>query len=141
MKLVYLIVPFALSMHTGQKAISQSGEDAFTVFCTGNQDSTGICLESNNPDEQKKLDCIMLPGNIIECKNKSKEKVECILIAATSAQAEFSCNKNNEVSIDFVSTTPIKEDIPSKIDNIEQDSTVESTNENPNATSIFTEAF
>ena len=141
MKLIYLIVPFALSMHTGQKAISQSSEDAFTVFCTGNQDSTGICLESNNPDEQNKLDCIMLPGNIIECKNKSKEKVECILIAATSAQAEFSCNKNNEVSVDFVSTTPIKEDIPSEIDNIEQDNTVESTNESANTTSIFTDAF
>ena len=27
MKLIYLIVAFALSMHTGQKAISQSGEE------------------------------------------------------------------------------------------------------------------
>ena len=46
--------------------------------------------------------------------------------------AEFSCNKKNEVSIDFVSTTPIKDDIPSEIDNIEQDNTVESTSENAN---------
>ena len=98
MKLIYLIVPFALSMHTGQRAISQSSEDAFTVFCTGNRDSTGICLENNNLIT-KKLDCIML-GNIIECKNRSK-KVECVLISATSAQSEFSCNKKNEVSIDF----------------------------------------
>ena len=41
----------------------------------------------------------MVPGNIIDCRNESKDQIECILIIATSAQAEFSCRKNRSTSI------------------------------------------
>ena len=139
MKFRFAGVLLTLMMHTGRQAISQTSEDSFTVFCTGNQDSTGSCFEGSIPDEQKKLDCIMVPGNIIDCKNEAKEKVECILIAATSAQAEFSCNKNNDVSIDSVLTQPIEENIiiqESKIKN-----TVNGTNQNADVTGFFTDAF
>ena len=50
----------------------------------------------------------MVPGNIIECQNDVKEQIECILIAATSAQSEFSCNKNSERSIDTQASTSIE---------------------------------
>ena len=128
-------------MYTSQQAISQSGEDSFTVFCTGNQDSTGVCFDGSNPDDQKKLNCIMVPGNIIDCKNEAKEKVECILIAATSAQAEFSCIKNNEFSIDYRSTTPIEENSSNQIEDIKQNNVIDSTNKNSNDASLFTDAF
>lgn len=129
-------------MHTSQQAISQSAEDSFTVFCTGNQDSTGVCFDGSNPDDQKKLNCIMVPGNIIECKNEAKEKVECILIAATSAQAEFSCIKNNEFSIDYGSTTPIEENSSNQIEDIKKTNIIDSAKKkDSNDASLFTDAF
>lgn len=97
-----------LSTQVDLPVMSQNSDDSFTVFCTGNQDSTGTCLEASNSEEQKKLDCIMVPGNIIDCKNEADEQIECILIAATSAQAEFSCNKNTESSIEPEATIPIE---------------------------------
>ena len=81
----------------------------------------------------------MVPGNIIDCKNEAKEKVECILIAATSAQAEFSCNKNNDVSIDSILTQPIEENIINQESKIKN--TVNGTNQNADVTGFFTDAF
>ena len=141
MKFIHLTIFFAVLIHTSQQAISQPDEVSFTVFCTGNQDTTGVCYDESNPDDQKKLDCIMVPGNIIECKNEAKEKVECILITATSAQAEFSCSKNNQVSIDYGSTSPIEENSPSQTEEINQNNTGESIKRNTNDASIFTDAF
>ena len=140
MKLRFLVILLTLSTYTDQQIISQAGEDSFTIFCTGNQDSTGVCFEGSNPDEQKKLDCIMVPGNIIDCKNQANEKVECILIAATSAQAEFSCNKNNEVSIDYGST-PVEDNSPNQPNNMDQDNTIHNTNKSTNDAIFFTDAF
>ena len=74
-------------------------------------------------------------------KNEAKEKVECILITATSAQAEFSCNRNNQVSIDYGSTSPIEENSPNQTEDIEQNNIVNSTKKNPNDASLFTDAF
>ena len=141
MKHILPIIFFSLSMHTGQQAISQSAEDSFTVFCTGNQDSTGVCFDGSNPEDQKKLNCIMVPGNIIDCKNEAKEKVECILIAATSAQAEFSCIKNNEFSIDYGSTTIIEENSSNQTEDIKQNNIIDSAKKDPNDASLFTDAF
>ena len=141
MKFIHLTIFFAVLIHTSQQAISQPDEVSFTVFCTGNQDTTGVCYDESNPDDQKKLDCIMVPGNIIDCKNEAKEKVECILITATSAQAEFSCIKNNEFSIDYGSTTPIEENSSNQIEEIKQNNIVDSAKKNPNDASLFTDAF
>lgn len=82
-------------------------DGSFTVFCTGNHDSTGSCLEVSEAEESKQLECIMVPGNIIDCKNETNEQIDCILIAATSAQAEFSCRKNKEQSIDSAATSSV----------------------------------
>ena len=96
MKLISLIISLISLTQVSQFAASQAADDSFTVFCTGNHDSTGSCLEVSSSEELKELNCIMVPGNIIDCKNEANERIECILIAATSAQAEFSCNKNTE---------------------------------------------
>ena len=141
MKFIRLIIFFAILIRTSQQAISRPDEVSFTVFCTGNQDSTGVCYDESNPDNHKKLDCIMVPGNIIECNNEAREKVECILIATTSAQAEFSCSKNNQVSIDYGSTSPIEENSPSQTEEINQNNTGEGIKRNTNDAGIFTDAF
>ena len=82
---------------------------SFTIYCTGNHDSTGSCIEPNESSGDKKLDCIMVPGNIIDCKNKTEDNIECILIASTSAQAEFSCRKRmmKEREFEPAATMPV----------------------------------
>ena len=82
-----------------QQASAQMGDDSFTVFCTGNHDSTGHCLEAGETNQSQNLECIMVPGNIVDCKNEHNEQIDCILITATSAQAEFSCRKNTQQTI------------------------------------------
>ena len=75
-------------------ALAEADPEHFTIYCTGNHDATGTCLEVSDSEEYNKLECIMVPGNIIDCNNEGKDNIECILITATSAQAEFSCTKN-----------------------------------------------
>ena len=83
----------------------------------------------------------MVPGNIIDCKNEAKEKVECILITATSAQAEFSCNRNNQVSIDYGSTSPIEENNPKQKEEIKESNIEDSEKRNTIEASLFNDAF
>lgn len=119
MKLKFYVISLILSTQVCQFAMSQTDDNSFTVYCTGNQDSTGICLEISDSEDHKKLDCIMVPGNIIECQNEVKEQIECILIAATSAQSEFSCNKNSERSIDTQASTSIESSATQTIEDID----------------------
>ena len=112
-----------LSLQAGQKTAAQMDDGSFTVFCTGNHDSTGTCLEVSEAEETEELECIMVPGNIIDCKNETNEQIDCILIAATSAQAEFSCRKNTDQFIDNTATTPVEDG--SELTNDEPDNLIE----------------
>lgn len=107
----------ASAIHHGS---ANESDTSFTVFCTGNHDSTGSCIEPDESSGDKKLDCIMVPGNIIDCKNDTDDNIECILIAATSAQAEFSCRKRsaNESEFEPAATIPVQ-NAPSEINNPE----------------------
>ena len=130
---------------------SPAADDSFTVFCTGNHDSTGSCLEVSKTEEHKELNCIMVPGNIIDCKNDAKERIECILMAATSAQAEFSCSKNTERTFELEETNTIEIPTTQTINEIEYENkedldTSQTNDENKgstdiNQTSIFNSPF
>ena len=82
---------------------AQTGE-TFTVYCTGNHDTTGSCLKISDSEEPEEFECIMVPGNIIDCKNNSDTNIECILITSTSAQAEFSCSESMAKSLKSAET-------------------------------------
>ena len=61
------------------------------VYCTSNLDSTGVCTDGKT---QSSFDCIIIPGHIIECKDKTFSKFECILTTqVTPTQAQFTCSK------------------------------------------------
>ena len=110
-----LLVTFMMLVNTHQCVAAEDNDDSFTVFCTGNHDSTGICIDANADDESNSLNCTMVPGNIIDCRNESKDQIECILIVATSAQAEFSCSKSgsnsiNEETADYIDNLSIEVD-------------------------------
>ena len=114
---------FILALFAFQSAgplFAGSDQAAFSVFCTGNHDSTGSCLDVSNSKEFKELDCIMVPGNIIDCKNEKSSNIECILITATSAQAEFSCTHNHDASLGSLETTLIEDTDSQKIDIVDE---------------------
>ena len=149
MKLISLIISLISLTQVSQFAASQAADDSFTVFCTGNHDSTGSCLEVSSSEELKELNCIMVPGNIIDCKNEANERIECILIAATSAQAEFSCNKNTERTFVPEARTIIEIPTSQTIDEGEGEESLDITqsidgndeNAGTNQTNIFNSPF
>ena len=60
-----------------------------TVFCTNNKDGTGACLTSS----QKPVECILIPGSVVECTDKDEEELACVSVHSTSAIVEISCEK------------------------------------------------
>ena len=80
-----IIVPHSFLNYS----LSKSNQN-FEVYCTSNLDSTGVCTDESNTS----FSCIIIPGQIIECKDKKSIPYECVLIAQiTQTQAEFSCSE------------------------------------------------
>ena len=130
---ILLMLPF--------NQMSARPDETFTVYCTGNHDTTGSCLKISDSEEAEKFECIMVPGNIIDCKSNSDTNIECILIAATSAQAEFSCSESMTKSLKAVETMSSQD--TGYQDNLSGDSKVNDIkNEQDNPKSnIFTDPF
>ena len=89
-------IMFSILLMQNFNQVAAEPDQKFTVYCTGNHDTTGSCLKASDSTDSKELNCIMVPGNIIDCKSEPNARIECILINATSTQAEFFCNENKE---------------------------------------------
>ena len=89
-------IVFSILLMQNFNQVSAEPDKKFTVYCTGNHDTTGSCIKASDSTDSNELNCIMVPGNIIDCKSGPNASIECILINATSAQAEFFCNENKE---------------------------------------------
>jgi hypothetical protein len=64
--------------------------DGFNVYCTSNMDGTGVCT---NMETSRKLQCIIIPGQVIDCKSRSGKSFQCVLFSQyTPNQAEFFCD-------------------------------------------------
>lgn len=76
--------------------IAHASDQSFSVFCTSNFDSTGKCVDENNGE----LECIIVPGGIIACKNAKKEIYECVQYGSIIAnQSQFACELDTDQSI------------------------------------------
>ena len=60
-----------------------------TVFCTNNKDGTGSCLTSS----QEPVECILIPGSVVECTDENDNELSCVSVHSTSAIVEISCEK------------------------------------------------
>jgi hypothetical protein len=70
--------------------------DGFIAFCTSNHDNTGECV---NEEDGRKIQCLIVPGQIISCPAQSKS-VECIWISGVTAnQAQFWCDPGDEAAL------------------------------------------
>ena len=101
--LILIITP-----HTSRS--DESNDTQITVFCTSNKDGTGSCLTSL----QESVECILIPGSIVECTDKDKNELTCVSVHSTSAIAEISCENPKVES--------------KRIDNIDIPSTIKELN-------------
>ena len=71
--------------------ICQSEEaDGFTAQCVGSNDGTGVC---ENLENKQMFECVIIQGQLIECKTASKKQFQCVYISGVqSSQAEFWCD-------------------------------------------------
>ena len=59
------LIAFMMLVNTYPYTSAEENNDSFTVFCTGNHDSTGTCIDTNADDDSNSLNCTMVPGNIM----------------------------------------------------------------------------
>ncbi|MDB4486010.1 hypothetical protein N9025_01215 [Synechococcus sp. AH-707-B22] len=108
---------FALALLTTSKSYAEDSKN-FNVYCTSNQDATGVCLAENTDQE---LACIIIPGQIIQCTDREKINYECVLVVqVTPTQAEFSCQEDklaSNNSNEGISSPPLVEVIPNDFEN------------------------
>lgn len=72
------------------KTYAQPVYDGFNVYCTSNLDGTGVCT---NMETSRNLQCIIIPGQVIDCKSRSGKSFQCVLFSQyTPNQAEFFCD-------------------------------------------------
>lgn len=89
---VLLICLLAL-VHPGL-AVAERVIDGFNVYCTSNMDGTGFCT---NMETNGSLDCIIIPGQVIDCKSASGRSFQCVIYSQiTPNQAEFFCDPSAE---------------------------------------------
>ena len=100
---------------------SEDEKSHLTVFCTNNKDGTGSCLTSS----QDPVECILIPGSVVECNDAANNELICVSVHATSAIVEISCEKpKSDISANDANVTNDPVEINSKAvvnDQIESD--------------------
>lgn len=108
---LHFLFPFVISIiqiTSRLPVLSQPVYDGFNVYCTGNRDGTGLCV---NMETSQALDCIIIPGQVIDCKTSSGKSFQCVFYQQyTSNQAEFTCDPAVDKMIREESPSDFKDD-------------------------------
>lgn len=92
--LVGLTVVLSIALLLPNQVHAQRVIDGFNVYCTSNLDGTGVCT---NMETSRNLDCMIIPGQVIDCKSKSGKSFQCVIYSQyTTNQAEFYCDPSAE---------------------------------------------
>ena len=83
--------------------VQSDSVDGFVASCTGNLDGTGECI---NGETGTRYACLIIPGQVIDCKTRTSRSFQCVWISGAQANyAEFWCDPQvdamlrNELSI------------------------------------------
>lgn len=72
------------------QALASDPIDGFVASCTGNNDSTGDCV---NLETSQRFNCLIIPGQVIECKSRRSRPFQCVWVSGVQAnQAQFWCD-------------------------------------------------
>jgi hypothetical protein len=83
---IYIFLALCVALYPFQSP-AMNGE--FSVYCTSNMDGTGRCKRIDNDDF---INCIIIPGGVIACRDKAAARYECVQYGAISAnQTQFAC--------------------------------------------------
>ena len=85
---IFLLV-FLLTLAPNTLRSEEESNTQVTVFCTNNKDGTGSCLTST----QDPVECVLVPGSVVECNDANENELICVSVHATSAIVEISCEK------------------------------------------------
>lgn len=83
--------------------------DGFVAYCTGNNDSTGLC---KNEETGRSYTCQIIPGAVIDCMSSRSTAFQCVWISSPIANsAEFWCDKDVDQMLrnEFATTITDKE--------------------------------
>jgi hypothetical protein len=78
-----------------QTLLAQSfGVDTINIYCTSNQDGTGECVNSDN---NSIVDCTLIPGQVITCRDSQSQLLSCINYGSNqSSQGYFQCSPKSD---------------------------------------------
>lgn len=89
---ILFALTFALLCPTGLLA---RVSDGFFAYCTSNRDGTGDCV---NQEDGKTMECIIVPGQIIECEVSAVASFQCVWVSSVASnQAQFWCDPAAEL--------------------------------------------
>ena len=111
----------------------QQNSDRLTVFCTSNKDGTGACMTTS----QEPVDCILVPGSVVDCNDQDKNELSCVSVHATSAIIEISCeHPDTEINAVKIEDETINIDSEALTDGELETDEIES---NPDSTAVPTD--
>ena len=65
--------------------------DGFVASCTGNFGGTGQCI---NQETSQRFTCVIIPGQVIDCKSSKSKPFQCVWISGVQANyADFWCDQ------------------------------------------------
>lgn len=102
-------VVLSLAMPAG---LSAKVMDGFFAYCTSNLDGTGDCV---NQEDGRAMDCIIVPGQIIQCNAAASKSFQCVWVSGVTAnQAQFWCDPSAEATFySAISDTELNPSAPS----------------------------
>lgn len=90
--IVHLLV--SSHVHLIAQLPSSSG---FNIYCTSNLDGTGAC---NRVDNNQSIDCLVIPGGVIDCKQPGETPIQCVLYSSIlDSQAYFYCTRRTDPGV------------------------------------------
>lgn len=94
---------FSFVVLISQVSYAQPSESGFNVFCVSNRDNTGTCTNLVSSDT---YNCIIIPGQLINCVTKDKFNFQCVFVAQyTTLQSDFFCKQFNSTSSSYAIPT------------------------------------
>ena len=130
----FAVLTLLLLAATEPRAAKSQSE--FSIYCSSNMDGTGKCRKVESDEV---VNCIIIPGGVVACKDTEQKKYECVQYGAITAnQTQFACvldtdnSVNDQLFEDSAPKPPDSKSEPSQPEKpSEQEPTPEPTIPNP----------
>ena len=86
----HVVIPVMLTVQLIAGGVETAeAQQEFSIFCSSNMDGTGKCRKV---DGDEVLNCLIIPGGVVACRDIDKQMYECVQYGAITAnQTQFAC--------------------------------------------------